>query len=282
MGLFDLLDKAKKKLGLNTTEKEEPEDEGEVEAEITGLLDFPPYEWFFTEDGKKEFEEYTSPQAYAKQNKLEKEEDNLFSLYHTCIHSGALIGDGSEFKVQLERLPKIPLEFFDMLLNSIFYIGKEDEEDESLEFISFSQEKWYFDVITSNLVTLAKRFDIDENGEPIERKLPLEYFQLISVDENPILNFVKNFKGYDSSVDDPDNLLPLHFLEVITFISACVYKGYTNVLNTEPWLFDKSSYLTSMGTPKTKVGFLNNAIEKASTDEYKEYFKSSLEKVRNS
>ena len=206
-------------------------------------------EWFCSEDGIKTFLEYTTAQNYLleetiKQEKEEKYDDYSLDLVAEVIHNGA----------------KIPYVFFKKLIDNI--------EAEALDYVGPT------DMLIDVLSGIAKPFYIDDDGEPQPTNKAIVPEEFLSVEKNPVLNYVSNFKCFKLD-DDAQGLWKDKFTMWSSVMIWLGLNGLTDkdIVSKNPWIFSNDTYFNDMGTARKQKGFYKKCIELATN---KKYFEDRL------
>ena len=214
-----------------------------------------PYEWFSTAEGIAVLKLYTSPKAYLLEERLKKEikerdfdgRDVSFDVFVAVYHKDAKI-PSAYFSAFVKELKAQPLE----------YVGPTN-------------------LVTSLLCDQGKTFELDDDGEPVEKKSALSPEELVTVEKNPLLKFVETFDCFKLEDDDEgswDDKYKL-YSEVLIFLGFASF-GDKEVLNENQWLFDKAIYFNSLGVVKKEKGFIKTCIEKCT---YPDFFKKRLDEI---
>ena len=216
---------------------------------------FEKYEWFLSEEGLRAFAEYTDGKNYIKEDDIEDREEAAidaweygFESYINSKHPGF----------------KSPRVYFEKLAEAL---GKEPGCHDALLYV------WHIEVVGGLLRLQARPYYTDDNGEPLPTNAPGGDY-INDVNKNPILKFVRDFRMYnfgDESLDWKTKCQLWH--EAVWFVYHEVTRDRPQVLEANPWLFEKDSYFTSLGTLKTKKGFLTVGLEKSNNPDY---FKKEL------
>lgn len=208
--------------------------------------------WFASEAGLEAFKVYTTPQNYILQESIEKEREEKYSEYSLDIVISVKNKDA-----------KLPYVYFKNLINNI--------KVQPLEYDSVS------DMIVNVLCIQAKPYELDEDGEPHAIETPLTPAELVSIEKNPVLNFVSNFNCFllkDDEMGQRTEKWDL-YCSIIFFLSfeSLVDK---DVISKNQWIFERSTYFNDLGTVRKKKGFLKKAIELSSN---RKYFEKELKEL---
>ena len=128
-------------------------------------------EWFSSEDGIKTFNEYITTQNYFLEETIKKEKEEKYDEYDLEVVVSVV-----------HKEAKIPYIFFKKLVTSI--------DVQPLEYVG------PINMVVEVLSTQAKPFYIDDDGEPQSTLPSLTPEEVVSVDKNPVLNYVSNFKCF--------------------------------------------------------------------------------------
>ena len=211
-------------------------------------------EWFSSEDGINAFNEYITVQNYLLQENLEKVYEDRST--HDC-------DDFYVFARVFYEDAKLPYVFFANLVREI----------DSLTLIYNATKDMLIDI----LLIQAKPFYIDEDGEPhqiIEKKFTPE--EIVSVEKNPVLNFVSNFRCFIIRDDEEGSLEDKYTIwsRMLSWIARQSYYD-KDIIAKNPWVFSRETYINDMGMVRKPKGFFKKCIELASS---KEYFEKELNK----
>ena len=209
-----------------------------------------PLEWFTSEIGLESFKKHVTPQNYMLEENYKVEYEKNFSkysyvLYLNVCHKG-------------ETLPTV---YFDALKGAI--------NVQQLSLVGTAE------LFRDLLKILAKPFYINDDGEPEACPPQLPPEQLLSVDKNPLLNFVKNFNVFDIEDDELGTASDKYdiYIRVLFFLAKNVKEIS---IEENKWLFDKNTYLNDFGTVRKEKGFLKKCKEVSA---YTEYFDEALAKL---
>ena len=268
MGIFDKLKSAFQNLGqqderseeekeAERLEKEKQKEEERKRREEANRLnpEGKDLEWFSSEDGITSFKEHTTAQSYILEENIKKENEDE-------IRTGRYSTDLILSTAVSIRHPgaKIPYLYFKNLLKNFKvqpfkYVGPSSFAVTALEI-------------------QAKPFDVDDDGEPQMKQVLLSPEELVSVEKNPILNFIANFNCFEiendieGSWEDKYDL----YTEVIQFLG--IMSAFDkDVLLKNQWVFNKQTYFNDLGTVRKLKGFVKKALE-LSPD--KPYFENRL------
>lgn len=208
------------------------------EEEKSKRLENKPLEWFYSEEGVKALEERITPKKYLKNKKFSIVcDDDTPSAYFIAFVKSIKNVEMLEFKIGIETLNVVANCLFNQA-NPIFY---------------------------------------DKDGEPKLRESVFNSKDILSFEKNPVLYFVKNFKGF-SFYGEKDIYELFRKSELILEAIAFVYYESSNkdeeIISKNQWLFDSSSYLNDLGTFRDYKSFFKKGIELSSNPDY---FKNLLE-----
>lgn len=207
-------------------------------------------EWFTSEAGLAALKEYTTPQSYILESSFEeeydrKDEDCGFRIFLQVFHKDA----------------KVPSLYFTALAKSL--------NAPALTLVTPT------DLLVKLLKIMACPYSVNDDGEkePRTTDLPLEH--IVSIDNNPVLNFVRNFNIFeikDDGIGSAEDKYDLYF-EVLLFLSTVV-KDIE--IDNMQWLFDKNTYLDDLGTIRNKKGFFKKCKE---VSDFPDYFEDALSEL---
>lgn len=206
-------------------------------------------EWFASEDGLKAFNEYMTPQNYLLEETIRKEKEEKYRQY--------------DFEVVVNvfhKQAKIPYIFFKNLIKNI--------DVQPLKYVG------PINMLINVLSVQAKPFYFDDDGEPQPRERLLREDEIISIDKNPVLNYVSNFNCFElkddvqGSWNDKWNM----WSEMLIWIGVYADKEF---IANNSWIFSNDTYFNNMGTVRKIKGFYKKCIELADN---KEYFEQKLNK----
>lgn len=249
MGLFEKLKKGLNAImGIGDTSEQNPSNQVEetrkttmsgAETQKPKAPDNNPkgkvLSWFASEEGLETLKLYTTPQNYMLEDTYKNEHQRKYSDY-----------DFDLFMRIVHKDAKVPSLYFKALVDSI--------EVQPLEFVGPSE------TLVLILKEMAKPYTINDDGEPELCKTILTPEEIVSVDKNPVLYFVKNFNVFkieDDALGSAGDKYAL-YIETMKFLAilADVFK-----IEENQWLFDKNTYLNDFGTVRKKKGFLNKCKE---------------------
>lgn len=250
MGLFDKIINGI--LGGTKEEREQKKEEERKKQEEANR--FNPVgkrlEWFCSEDGIKTFNEYITIQNYFLEETIKKEQKENYDEYSLdlvvdVVHKGA----------------KIPYIFFKNLIKNI--------DAQPLEYVG------PIDMVVEVLSIQAKPFYIDDDGEPQSSVPSLTPEEIVSVEKNPVLNYVSNFKCFELKDDVQGSWDDKWTLWSDILIWLGIYSSFDKeFLSNNSWVFSKEVYFNDLGTLRKPKGFYKKCIELATQ---KEFFEKKLE-----
>lgn len=252
MGLFDGIMK-------KITEKKEAERKRQEEAkrkrEEATRLDpkEKPLEWFSSEDGLQAFGQYFTISNYLLEEKIKKElEDSnrntTLEIYAMVYHPEA-------------KLPCIYLSYF------IQSIGAQ-----MLRYVAPA------DYLNCLLSIQARPYFINEDGEPEVISPMLSPEVLLSVEKNPLLNYIVNFKNFLFGADERGTAKDKWKIlsNMMTWLSSMAKDS--EILAKNPWVFSDEVYFNDVGTVRKEKSFFKQCIDLAGDEETKAFFKHQYEK----
>jgi hypothetical protein len=205
--------------------------------------------WFSSEAGLEALKAYTTPQGYTLEESIEKEKESKHPDYSLGIVIDVFHKDA-----------KVPYTYFNSLVRNI--------KAQPLEYVG------PIELLIKVLSVQAQPFYLDDDGEPQAKETEMKPAEIVSVERNPVLNFVSNFNCFllkddeKGSWEDKWHLysLVLIFLGFESSIDA-------DVLAKNGWIFEPSTYFNDLGTVRKEKGFIKKAIELSSD---KNYFEDKL------
>ena len=206
-------------------------------------------EWFSSEDGLKTYCEYIKAQNYILEENIKKEKEKKYPDYDFDLVVKVVYKES-----------KLPCIYFKKLVDSI-----------SVQALSY--------VGTTNLVInalsiLAKPFYVDEDGEPQAITPAYTPEEITSVEKNPILNFVTNFKCFELKDDEQGSWKDKYELWSSIIVWLGVYaQSDKNIIANNPWIFSNDTYFNDLGVIKKVKAFCKKASELATN---KKYFENLL------
>lgn len=209
-----------------------------------------PLEWFGSEDGLKTFGDYMTAQNYFLEDTIVKEKEEKYEKYDL----------DTVIKV-IHKEAKVPYTYFNALIKNI--------EAQPLDYVGPSE------LLISILKMQAKPFIIDDDGEPQPHVNPITPAEIVSVEKNPVLNYISNFKCYELK----DDAMGAWKEKWDLLSSIMIWLGVhgmddKEIVANNSWIFAKETYLNDMGTVRKVKGFYKKCIEL--TPAYKEYFENKL------
>lgn len=252
MGLFDGI---KKKIDEKKEAERKRQEEEKRKREEATRLDpkEKPLEWFSSEDGLQAFGQYFTISNYLLEEEIKEEQkankpDTALEIYAMVYHPEA-------------KLPCIYLSYF---IESI--------DAQMLRYVAPA------DYLNSMLSIQARPYCINEDGEPevINPMLPPEV--LLSVEKNPLLNYIVNFKNFLFGADEHGTAKDKWMIlsTMMTWLS-CMAKD-SEILAKNPWVFSDEVYFNDVGTVRKEKSFYKQCIDLAGDEETKAYFKHQYEK----
>lgn len=195
-------------------------------------------EWFGSEDGIKTFMEYITPQNYFLEETIKKEKENKYDDYSLDVVISVF-----------HKEAKVPYTYFKNLVDKI--------EAQPLEYVG------PIDMLVNVLSVQAKPFYLDEDGEPIARTTDFTPEEIVSVEKNPVLNYVSNFKCFELKDDNQGSWEDKWNLWSNIVIWLGVYAKDKDFISNNSWLFENSTYFNEMGTVRKAKGFYKKCLELA-------------------
>lgn len=252
MGLFDGIMK-------KITEKKEAERKRQEEAkrkrEEATRLDpkEKPLEWFSSEDGLQAFGQYFTISNYLLEEKIKKELED--SNRNTALEIYAMVYHPEA------KLPCIYLSYF------IQSIGAQ-----MLRYVAPA------DYLNCLLSIQARPYFINEDGEPEVISPMLSPEVLLSVEKNPLLNYIVNFKNFLFGADERGTAKDKWKIlsNMMTWLSSMAKDS--EILAKNPWVFSDEVYFNDVGTVRKEKSFFKQCIDLAGDEETKAFFKHQYEK----
>ena len=205
------------------------------------------FEWFGSEDGLKTYGDYITVQNYLLEEKAKKKHEEEYSKY-----------DYEVFVSVFYKEAKLPSVYFRNLVNSI--------DVQALKFVGPTN------FLTNVLGIQAKPFYIDDDGEPQPSVREITPAELVSIEENPVLKFVKKFDCFELSDDDQGSWGDKYDLWMSIVIWLALYDGDKNIISDHPWIFSKELYFNELGTVRKSKSFYKKCMELTTNEKYKKYF----------
>ena len=262
MGLFDkikgIANNAKEKAAQKQEEEKRRQEEAKRKQEEATRFnpDNKPLEWFSSEDGIKTFNEYVTAQNYileetAKQEHESKHPDVDFDFFVSLFYKNA----------------KLPSIYFKKFVDNI--------DVQALQFVGTTN------LLVRVLSIQAKPFYVDDDGEPQSMVPDFTPGEIVSMEKNPALIFVKNFDCFEladdaqGSWDDKWDLWSC----ILTWIG--VFGGsYEEFVSKNQWMFSKEVYLNELGTVRKLKGFCKKCIELAADEKSKAFFEEKYNECK--
>ena len=252
MGLFDGI---KKKMAEKKEAERKRQEEAKRKREEATRLNpkEKPLAWFSSEDGLQAFGLYFTISNYLLEEEIKEEQkankpDIELEIYAMVYHPEA-------------KLPCIYLSYF---IESI--------DAQMLRYVAPAN------YLNCMLSIQARPYLINEDGEPevINPMLPPEV--LLSVEKNPLLNYIVNFKNFLFGTDERGTAKDKWMIlsNMMTWLSSRAKDS--EILAKNPWVFSDEVYFNDVGTVRKEKSFYKKCIELAGDEETKAYFKSRYEK----
>lgn len=208
-------------------------------------------DWFTSDIGLQVLKQYTTLNNYLLEEDYEKEYNQRSRSidYATFLHV-------------FYKGATVPSVYFQALVNAIHV--------QPLTLVIPSG------ALVDFLKDMAKPYVIDDDGKriPYNTILPLEH--IVSVEKNPLLYFVNNFKVFNianDAVGSAEDKWEM-YLEIMTMLA--IHADSVSIPQSK-WLFEKSTYLNNDGILKTKREFLNTCKELSGFSKYFELAIADLE-----
>lgn len=204
-------------------------------------------EWFGSEDGIKTFNEYITPQNYMLEETIKKEHKTKYSQYSLETVISVFYKDAN-----------VPSVYFRNLVNKI--------DVQALEYVG------PIDMLVDYLSIQAKPFYIDDDGEPQPKVPALTPEEIVSIDKNPVLVFVRKFDCFEFADDAEGSFRDKYALWGYVLLWLCAYCSNKDIISENQWIFSKELYFNELGTVRKLKGFLKKCMEFATDDEIKSFF----------
>lgn len=220
-----------------------------------------PLDWFASEEGLEAYKIYMTPQNYILQERVLKRYKSIRTNSDYFLDMDFFERD---YLPMANAGAKLPQRYFYALLKRIKAAPLKNP--------------FVFDLILAALQLMAKPYVINDDGEPELCATVLTPEQIVSIDKNPLLYFVKNFNVFKMKDDDMGQGIDKFyaFNAVVQFIFQ-----FVNEIEMEEtkWLFDKDTYLNDFGMVRKIKGFIKKCKELTGNDKYNEFFDLVLEKL---
>lgn len=253
MGLFgkikDVINKAKETVNQNQEEANKRQEEARKQQEEANRFnpDGKSLEWFGSEDGIKTFNEYVTAQNYLLEETIKKEQETKYSEYSLEVVISVFYKDA-----------KLPSIYFRKLVDKI--------DAQALEYVG------PIDLLVKYLSIQAKPFYIDDDGEPQPKVPALTPEEIVSIDKNPALFFVKNFNCFEIADDAQGSFKDKYALWGYVLMWLCAYSSNKDVISENQWIFSKEAYFNELGTVRKLKGFLKKCMELTADEQIKSFF----------
>ncbi|MBO5746684.1 MAG: hypothetical protein J6S13_06295 [Clostridia bacterium] len=234
---------------LEEDEREEREEEEKARLDPVGK----DLEWFGSEDGLKAFSEYMTVQNYILEETITKEHKEKYPQHPFGVFTSVFHKDA-----------KLPFSYFSNLVDAI--------KVPALEYVGPT------DMVAHGLAIQAKPFYIDDDGEPQAIEPILKPEEIVSVEINPLLNYVSNFDCFEFE-DDAQGSFENKFnlwSQVVAWL--CGYSKDKDIISKNRWVFSKEVYLNEFGTVRKPKGFFKKCMELAADEQSKAYFEKEYNK----
>lgn len=222
-------------------------------------LEDKPYHWFQSEIGIQTYNEYMVAANFYADEKYRKE-------FEEGDH------DGISYAIFVSIWHKEHKSPF-VYLRSLIIAAKKtpNYKNDALAYIG------PVDLLTNCLVNLAEPYFFDDNGDPVSKETLPSPEKLMSVDDNPLLKFALTFEAFSFESAADWSLAYSLWSAALLFINHEVYvKNDWQVLEKNPWLFEKETYVNALGIMRTEKGFLTTGADKSND---KEYFEGQLSRL---
>ena len=211
-------------------------------------------QWFSSEDGIKAFNDYVTAQNYFLEETIKKEHESKYSEYSFDVFLSVVHKDA-----------KLPSIYFKKLVAAI--------DAQALKYVGPSN------MLVDVLCVQAKPFYIDEDGEPQAIEATFTPEEIVSIDKNPALIFVKNFNCFELSNDAQGSWEDKWELWSSILIWIGVFSGSDReIISDNPWLFSKEVYFNDLGTVRKPKGFYKKCMELTTNETYKAFFEDKYNK----
>lgn len=253
MGLFDGIRRRMAEKKEAERKRQEEERRKLEEANRLNPKD-KPLEWFTSEDGLEAFSQYFTIQNYFLEEKIQKEQENdhpdtSLEIYAIVYHPNA----------------KVPCVYLSYFIESI-----------SAQMLKYVKPTEY---LSSMLRILAKPYWVDEDGEPhpaADAALSPEY--LLSVEKNPLLNYIVNFKNFQFGSDEQGSATDKWLILSVMMTWLARSARDPEILAKNPWVFSDGVYFNEVGTVRKEKSFYKQCIDLAGDEETRAFFEERYEK----
>lgn len=211
-------------------------------------------QWFSSEDGIKTFNEYITAQNYLLEETIKKEYESKYSQYSFEIFVSVFYKDA-----------KVPSVYFKKLADAI--------DVQALKYVGPTN------MLVEVLSVQSTPFYIDDDGEPQAIEPAFTPEEIVSVDKNPVLNFVKNFDCFelgDNAQGSRGDKFKL-WSEILIWLGI-FSRSDREILSKNPWIFSNEVYFNDLGTVRKPKGFYKKCIELATDEKYKALFEDKYNK----
>ena len=213
-------------------------------------------EWFCSEDGIKTFNEYVTAQNYLLEETIKKEHETDYSNYSFDL-----------FVSVVHKEAKLPSIYFKKLVDTI--------KVQALEYVGTTK------LLVRVLSMQAQPFYIDDEGEPQVITPPFTPEEIVSVDKNPVLNFVYNFNCFECNDDSQGSWEDKYIMWSNILIWLGIYGDKDQVtISQNPWIFSKETYFNDLGVVRKPKGFYKKCIELATDEASKEHFEGKYNECK--
>lgn len=212
------------------------------------VIDDKDYEWFLSQHGRALYEQTMVPRNFIQDDEYYEEYENqdeleYYSSYVYIHHRGF----------------KSPRLYFDQLVSAM---GDLPGASDCLQYVGPIER-------VSNMTRInAENYYYDDDGNPVADNEAYGYEDIVDKENNPILRFAFEFNALsfkDESIPFEKKYALLR--AALLFVAIEFNRKQQNILEFNPWLFEKSTYL-SLGMPMNVKGFWKIGMEKSTNREY--------------
>ena len=207
-------------------------------------------EWFASDIGIQVLKKYTTLNSYLLEESYEREYKRYNQIKKLPYNFITFLRLGHKGAV-------VPSLYFQALADSIHV--------QPLTLIGPNE------ALVGMLKEMAQPSELDKD-DTLSRDMCLPLEQIVSVDKNPLLYFVKNFNVFniqDDYMGSATDKLKM-YLEIMSMLA--IHSTSVSIAQSQ-WLFDKSTYLSDAGILKTEREFLGTCKELSG---FTRYFELSL------
>lgn len=136
-------------------------------------------------------------------------------------------------------------------------------------------------MLANVLSVQAKPFYIDDDGEPQPIEPAFTPEEIVSIDKNPTLIFVKNFNCFELNDDAQGSWDNKYELWSNILIWLGVFSSSDKeIISKNPWIFSKEVCFNDLGTIRKTKGFYKKCIELTTNEKYKALFENKYNECK--